>query len=155
MKRLESYNQAIDSVAREKRYLARLEGPSLEHSRNFMNHFISHHYPQYLAIKEEQVVGWCDVAPFGMTGFSHVGGLGMGVIESCRSQGIGRRLMELTLKHAKELSRLEKIQLEVFKGNRKGVAFYKKQGFQQEGCKIRARKLEGIYDDLLVMGKFL
>jgi len=51
--------------------------------------------------------------------------------------------------------RIEKIELQVYASNRPARALYRKFGFAQEGRRIRARKLDGKYDDGILMGKLL
>lgn len=50
---------------------------------------------------------------------------------------------------------LEKIELEVFASNAAAIRLYESAGFVQEGCKARARKLDGRYDDILPYGLVL
>jgi RimJ/RimL family protein N-acetyltransferase len=46
---------------------------------------------------------------------------------------------------------LERIELEVFASNTRAFALYEKLGFVTEGVKRRARKLDGQYDDNVLM----
>ena len=101
-----------------------------------------------------RIVGWCDITPRQRHGSEHVGTLGMGVVASCRGQGVGSRLLQHTLDAARKLG-LERIELEVFASNRDAIAFYERHGFQHEGRKTKARKLDGEYDDELMMAMML
>jgi len=101
------------------------------------------------------VIGWCDAAPYSYRGMNHVAVLGMGILPEYRKMGFGSKLLELTINHAKEINNIEKIELEVFKQNVGGVEFYKKHQFQIEGEKAKVRKIDGAYDNLYVMGRFL
>jgi ribosomal protein S18 acetylase RimI-like enzyme len=74
----------------------------------------------------------------------------MGVRRDLRRRGIGRRLIERTIICARERG-LERIELEVFASNSPAIKLYEDVGFVLEGVKRRARKIDGAYDDLIVM----
>ena len=63
-------------------------------------------------------------------------------------------LIEKTIEHAKAIG-LEKVELEVFESNKIAIGFYNKYGFKEEGLLIKSRKLDGKYDNVVVMGYFL
>ena len=50
---------------------------------------------------------------------------------------------------------LEKVELEVYASNRSAKALYEKLGFEVEGIRKRARKLDGAYEDVILMGLLL
>jgi ribosomal protein S18 acetylase RimI-like enzyme len=150
---IESYRQCLDSVARERKYLAFVEAPTIYSTRSFVLSNISKNVPQFIAIREDEVIGWCDILPNGMEGFMHCGRLGMGVQKEFRRQGIGRKLSEQTISEAREQG-LERIELEVLASNTPAISLYEKLGFQVEGVKKNARKLDGIFDDLVEMALF-
>lgn len=100
------------------------------------------------------MIGWCDVIPKSEEGMRHVGVLGMGIVGEHRSGGIGTRLLKKTLEEAAAFG-LEKVELEVFASNEAAVRLYIRSGFSTEGKRVRARKLDGSYDDILLMGLFL
>ncbi|MFP4013578.1 MAG: N-acetyltransferase family protein [Chitinispirillaceae bacterium] len=154
MRYVRSYNGAVDRVAREKKYLAATEGFALEQTESFLKMIVENRYPQFFALRGSEVIGWCDVIPKTAEGMRHVGVLGMGVVEKYRSGGIGTGLLDRTLKEAARYG-LEKVELEVFASNRAAVRLYARFGFETEGKRVRARKLHGRYDDILLMGLFL
>ncbi len=145
--------EALDSVARERRYLAKLEAPSLERMRDFIGHNIAQDHAQFVAAENERVVGWCDITP-GAHGEKHVGKLGMGVVKDYRGRRLGRKLLEATLAKARTKD-FEKIELQVYSSNSAGCALYRKFGFTEEGRRQRARLVDGIYDDILLLALFL
>jgi ribosomal protein S18 acetylase RimI-like enzyme len=151
---IESYHQCLDSVARERRYLAFLEAFPLEASREFVRTNIANDVPQFVAIKDGEVIGWCDISPLRFPGMTHCGRLGMGVRNGFRGLGIGEKLIRQTIAKAKEKG-LERIELEVFASNQPAIRLYEKVGFVVEGVKKKARKLDGIYDDILDMALFI
>src|SRR5262245_33037290 len=98
---IEGFRSAVDSVARERLFLALLEAPPLEDVREFVLTNIRCGNPQYVAMVNNNVVGWCDIIPGNRPVFRHNGVLGMGVIRKFRRQGIGTALIKATLDAAK------------------------------------------------------
>jgi ribosomal protein S18 acetylase RimI-like enzyme len=151
---IDGFYRCLDSVARERRYLAFTQAPPLESTRAFVLSNIAQKVPQLVALSEDDVVGWCDISPIKREGFTHCGTLGMGVRKGFRRLGIGRRLIERTIAEAKAMG-LERIELEVFASNMPAIRLYERTGFVVEGVKKRGRKLDGEYDDLVQMALFV
>jgi RimJ/RimL family protein N-acetyltransferase len=151
---IEGFHACLDAVCRERQYLGMVLGPPLAGTRDFCRFNIEHAVPQYVALDDGVVVGWCDITPNRREGFRHCGELGMGVRRDHRRQGIGKRLMIQTIARAREIG-LERVELQVFASNRAALALYEKQGFAIEGIKKRARKLDGAYDNVVCMALFL
>jgi ribosomal protein S18 acetylase RimI-like enzyme len=153
-KYIESYHKCVDLVARERRYLAFVQAPPLESTRQFVLSNIANDIPQFVALSGEEVIGWCDISLMRLEGFIHCGRLGMGVCDGYRRLGIGTRLFEQTIRKTKEKG-LERVELEVLASNIPAIRLYEKAGFVVEGVKKKARKLDGAYDDLVVMALFI
>ncbi len=152
--RIESLHRCLDSVARERLHLAFVEAPPLDTTRDFVLSNIARDVPQLVAVSGDEVVGWCDISPMNFEGFTHCGRLGMGVHEGYRKRGIGQRLVDQAIAKAKQQG-IERIELEVFASNHPAIRLYKKVGFEVEGVKKNARKLDGAYDDLVEMALFI
>ena len=73
----------------------------------------------------------------------HRASFGMSVKKDYWGKKIGSRLMERMLEYAQNLDGLEKIELEVFSDNERGVALYKKYGFEEEGRIKKAFLVDG------------
>jgi ribosomal protein S18 acetylase RimI-like enzyme len=155
---IESLHDCFDAVARERKYLARIQAPPLELVRQFALRSIENAAIRLVALSKEEsqirVVGWCDISPMEREGFTHRGTLGMGVHEDFRKRGIGTRLIDEAIGKAKEKG-LERIELEVFASNTPAITLYEKKGFVVEGVKKKARKLDGVYDDMIQMALFI
>lgn len=151
---IEGFHSCLDSVARERRHLAFVQAPPFESAREFVLSNIANNVPQLVALRGNDVVGWCDISPMKHEGFTHCGTLGMGVRKDFRRLGIGTRLLEQTIGEAKKLG-LERIELEVFASNTAAIRLYEKAGFLVEGVKKKARKLDGEHDDLVEMALFI
>lgn len=150
-----SYHEALKEVTSERFFLEMLEPPPLEKVTEYQTGLIEKNGPVCYAITtENKVVGWCDIFPSTNPRMLHRGSLGMGIIKDYRGQGFGRRLMEATLKQAKQFG-LEKVELSVYTTNVNAIALYKKIGFTEEGLIKKYRKLDGVYYDSLLMALFL
>jgi ribosomal protein S18 acetylase RimI-like enzyme len=144
------FHQCLDSVARERLYLGLVEAPGLDIVRESVRSNIAQDLPQFVAVEGNTVVGWCDISPKMLQGFTHCGRLGMGVYKTWRGTGIGKRLLMATLDKARE-KKLERVELEVWASNLPAIELYKKTGFAIEGVKKKGRKLDGVYDDVVCM----
>jgi ribosomal protein S18 acetylase RimI-like enzyme len=146
-----SFREVLDAVSRERRHLAFTEAPPLAGVLRYVSDHIRKNDVQVAAVRDGEVVGWCDVVRLEFPGFGHSGRLGMGVAEKHRGQGIGSALVEEALRRASE-NGLTRIELEVFASNEAAIRLYLKFGFVMEGRKIGARILDGKTDDVCVMG---
>jgi ribosomal protein S18 acetylase RimI-like enzyme len=147
----ESFNAVVDAVARERRYIGFVEGPSLESTREFVRGILGGAGVQLLAVKaNDVVVGWCDIVRNPHEGFRHVGRLGMGLLPDYRGRGLGRQLVARAVGAARQAG-IERVELEVFASNERAIALYRAFGFVTEGVKRRARKLDGQYEDNVFM----
>jgi ribosomal protein S18 acetylase RimI-like enzyme len=147
----ERFNAAVGTVARERRYIIFLDGPSLESTREFVRSIVGGAGVQMLAVgTTDAVVGWCDVMRNPHEGFRHVGHLGMAFLPGYRGRGFGRRIIAQTI-HAAHQIGIERVELEVFASNGRALAFYEAAGFVIEGIRKHARKLDGQYDDIVFM----
>ena len=145
-----SYHACLDTVAKERRYLAMPAARPLEQSRSWVTPHIQQSHPFFVAVTGAQVVGWCDITPHEGEWFSHRGRLGMGVHPDFRRCSIGTRLLRAALTHAQKIG-LERVELEVFASNHAARQLYERSGFAVEGTLRRARKFDGGYDDVVVM----
>ena len=145
------FHTVLDTVAREQRFLAFLEAPPLEQVRYFVLSNINEGYPQFVAVIDGQIAGWCDVIPNSRRAVqAHCGTLGMGLLPPFRGQGIGRKLMQRTLGAALEFG-LTRIELTVRETNVNAIALYRKFGFEAEGLHRRAVRIDGRYENLISM----
>lgn len=151
---IEGFHQCLDTVARERKYLLFVQAPPTSSVRSFVLSNIMAQNAQLVALDSGRVVGWCDVLPRQAEGFRHCGVLGIGVLPGYRSQGIGKRLLEETLAKAAQRA-LERVELDVYASNRPAISLYEKFGFEVEGVKKRARKIDGVYDDVVMMARAL
>ena len=103
-----------------------------------------------LAYLGEQCVGTARLVDLG-DGQSQVGR--MAVLANFRGQGIGKQLLQATLGRARDIG-FERVELEVYADNDRAITLYRDAGFVIEGYRHRARKLGGIYSDIITMATF-
>lgn len=60
---VEGFHACLDSVVREEKFLGQTQAPPLERIAEFVRANIRDDLPQYVAVLEGQVVGWCDALP--------------------------------------------------------------------------------------------
>jgi RimJ/RimL family protein N-acetyltransferase len=151
---INNFWSVLDSVARERDYLAFLEGPPMHTTKEFVLHNIKDNWPHLLALHNDQVIGWCDISSLDRPVFAHAGSLGMGVLKAYRGQGVGKALISSALQKAKEKG-LTRIELTVREKNTAATALYEKMGFEKEGIHKNAVRIDGIYEHHISMALLL
>ena len=147
---LQGFWECVSEVAKERKHLSFVEAPPIEMSRKWIERLIESDFPRFVATAGDDIVGWIDVAPLPRKMFSHVGHLGMGLLPDYRGQGVGKRMMEAALARSWEIG-LERVELEVYPSNAPAIHLYEKFGFQHEGRRRKAKKLDGVHEDILLM----
>lgn len=147
---LQGYWLALKSIIEERQYLASVQPPEFSCSQTFVRNNIQNKYPHYLALMDEDVIGWCDVIPFSRSAYSHSGLLGMGVIAKYRGLGIGEKLIRATLAKARQRG-LIRVELTVRENNTPAITLYKKIGFTEIGLKNKDLLIDGQYYNSLWM----
>jgi ribosomal protein S18 acetylase RimI-like enzyme len=146
----EGFHACLDSVARERHYLALVQAPPLEATKEFLRLDIEKDVIRKIATKRGEVIGWCDISPGRNEGFTHSARLAMGVCKKYRGVGIGKKLLREAIAEARKTG-LERIELEVYSSNIPALTLYEKHGFVREGVKVKGRKLDGVYEDIIEM----
>jgi len=146
----EGMRQVLDVVAREKKYLAFLQAPSVDETYAFYRNILANDFCQVIAVQDGVVVGWCDVLPTHGAARAHVGTLGIAVIPSLRGRGIGTKLIEAVISRAWEKG-LSRIELTVRIDNAKAKALYERFAFTVEGINRKAFLVDGEYFDTYFM----
>lgn len=147
---IEDFWSAVDNVARERRYLAFLEGPPFQSTKAFVLKQIKDKWPQWIALHQGKIVGWCDISPLDRPVFAHTGRLGIGILAPYRGNGIGKALIKSALEEARKKG-LTRIELTVRENNKPAIALYKNVGFVVEGLHRNAICIEGQYENHLSM----
>jgi RimJ/RimL family protein N-acetyltransferase len=147
---IEGFHRALDIVARERRYLAFLEGPPLEGTRAFALGHIKRGDPLFVAVAKGEVIGWCDITVKERPIYAHSGVLGMGLLPPFRGQGIGAGLIQQSLAAARTFG-FHRVELTVRENNTNAMELYRKVGFRIEGTLRDAVQVDGVYEDMILM----
>jgi len=147
---IESFHRALDTVARERKYLTLFEAPQLPQTREFVMENITSGNPQFVALEEGEVVGWCDIRRHFFPAHAHRGTLGMGIIPAYRGRGLGARLLNATLEAAFDAG-FVRVELNVHADNVQAIALYERVGFVREGVVRDAAFIDGEYRDAIAM----
>ena len=140
----DSYRDCLDSVAKERRYLAQVEALPIDRIRSFITNTVENDAAQYVAITHGNVVGWCDIFAHWAYALTHVGTLGMGIHSDYRHQGLGTRLIEATLSHALRMG-IYRVTLEARSDNTSAIRLYERVGFKHEATTKAALRFEGVF----------
>lgn len=147
---IEGFRDALDIVARERKYLIFLEAPPIEASLAYVRDNIAGGHPHMVAVVDGKVVGWCDIRRGSRDAEAHCGSLGMGIIPGYRDRGLGRRLITAVLDAARAAG-MHRVELNARVENSRAIALYEKVGFQHEGIARDAVKIDGRYFDSVKM----
>jgi RimJ/RimL family protein N-acetyltransferase len=150
----DAFYDCFAAICRERRFLALVEPPPKEQSFAFLEDARRHGMVQYVATAGARIVGWCDVVPHRWEGFRHGGRLGMGIARQFRGNGIGRRLLDATVRGARDAG-LSRVELEVFSSNTNAIHLYERYGFVREGLHRKGRIIDGHVEDVVMMGLLL
>lgn len=148
----ERLHDVFDSVCRERRFLAFTEAAPKEQTFEYYNSVISGGHSHFVAVREHQILGWCDVLPLFGQMRSHVDVLGMGVSATERGKGIGKALIQAAIAKATDQG-LSRIELTVHSENHVAQALYKSVGFMHEGTQRQGWRLDGQYFDVHYMAR--
>lgn len=149
-KDIEGFNAALGVVARERRYITFIDAPPLESTRSFVLDNIKNDYTQLVARDDGKIVGWCDITPSKRHAIAHIGTLGIGLLPEYRNRGLGRKLALAAIERA-QAAGLTRIELGVVAHNENAIALYKKLGFEMEGTRKKAHRMDGVYHDVHMM----
>jgi ribosomal protein S18 acetylase RimI-like enzyme len=146
------FREVLDSVARERRFLAYTEAPPVMEVRRFVLNNLKRGSPQFVALDAGRIVGWCDVVAKPRESLRHSGVLGMGVASTHRRLGVGRRLLAATLEAA-TAGGLSRIELIVRADNAPAIGLYRGFGFATEGELRDYIRIDGSAYDALMMAR--
>lgn len=149
-----SFHSCLDTVARERQYLAQIEALPLEKIESFVGESVANDAVQFVALDGVRVVGWADIFPEWPYAISHCGSLGMGVLPDYRHQGLGEALLRACIAKAK-VKGITRIELAARADNVPAIRLYEKLGFVREAVKRNGMRFDGVYFDTLQMSLLL
>ncbi len=146
----EIYNQGIED--RQATMETRLR------SEADMKAWLAERGARYRVVAAEQegaVVGWASLNPFSARDcYAGVADLSIYIQRERRGVGLGKLLLEAVLRLACELE-FHKIVLSALKRNEAGQSLYRAMQFREVGVYQRQGKLDGEWQDVLLMEKLL
>ena len=112
--------------------------------------------PILVAEEEGEVVGWLSLSDFydGRPAYHTTAEIGIYVREGHRSKGIGGRMMEETIRRAPDLG-IKTLTAGAFAGNEPSLGLFERFGFEKWAHFPRVAEIEGIEQDLVVLGRRL
>jgi RimJ/RimL family protein N-acetyltransferase len=144
----------LKEVAKEEVYLG-TERVTPQHRQRQLERLRDRKSLTIVAKVQGRIVGSLTLWQSGLKKMRHVRELGMLVIEGYREIGVGRALIDYSLKWARAQDEVEKVVLGVFSSNRRAFNLYKKFGFKVEGIIRKQHVLKGKYVDEIRMGRFV
>jgi RimJ/RimL family protein N-acetyltransferase len=102
------------------------------------------------ALSINNIVGYLCAEAYKNNRKNHVITIGMGVLESYCSRGIGNQLLIKLLSHAQEKN-LKRIEAYIADSNHRSINLVKKFGFVTEGIKRKSIYIDDTYQDEYVM----
>ncbi len=149
---LAGFHAALDSVAKERRYLPMLEAPSFVRTRRLVLDSLQAGAVHVVAVAAGEVIGWCDLRPKAAPTLRHSAVLGMGIVAAFRGRGIGSCMLTTTLELA--LARgICRAELIVRTDNAAAIRLYRRFGFADEGTCRRYLRVDGVDYDALLMAR--
>lgn len=149
---IQSFRDALDAVAKESGFLRRDHAPPIEAVSSFVQSNIENNNPQFVAVADDKIVGWCDIVRGEDLHDRHSGELGMGVVAEWRGRGIGRHLLLETVAAA-DAQNFLRIELSVHSDNANAIQLYRSFGFLEKGRKVKARLRDGVPVDVVLMAR--
>ncbi len=143
----ERLHNLFDSICRERRFLTFTEAAPKEQTFEYYGRVFSAGHVHLVAMRDDEVLGWCDILPLAGQMRSHVGILGIGIAASERGKGLGRKLILAAIAKATERG-LTRIELTVQSENHPARALYRSVGFVHEGTQRCGWRLDGQYFDV-------
>jgi RimJ/RimL family protein N-acetyltransferase len=148
--RIPGFHEALGAIIQESRMYAFLEAPPLEQLTEFVTGVLRDRDPQFVALSQDQVIGWCDVLRKPRPAMRHSGTLGIGVVKAHRRRGVGKALLQTALVAARERG-FTRIELFVRTDNVPAKRLYELFGFSAEGIVRRHLLVDDVYRDSYLM----
>ena len=138
----EQLHGLFDAVCKERRFLAFTEAGPKEQTFEYYRKVVSGGHAHFVALRNKEIVGWCDVLPIVGQMQAHVGVLGIGIAAAHRGKGIGKALIQAAINKAASRG-LSRIELTVHSENHVAQGLYRSLGFVHEGTQRQGWRLDG------------
>jgi L-amino acid N-acyltransferase YncA len=148
---LKGVMKAIRDVAEEKKYIvAESVAEQIDHQDVLLRHNEVGSRVFFVALIEEDVIGWAHLEAEKMDKLSHTAEVTFGVIEDYRGNGIGTQLFERVLEWSRSKG-YEKLYQSVPATNEEAIGFLKDEGCEVEATREGHYKIDGEYVDEVML----
>lgn len=126
---------------------------SAEQEREFIESALNRNNALFLVAEVDgKIVGNLHFSGGQRPKVTHTGDFGISVLKKYWGNGIGEELIRRLIRWSKDSKVIRKLNLCVRTDNTRGMALYKKMGFEEEGKERRAFFVDGKFYDSLLMG---
>lgn len=109
----------------------------------------------FIASYEDHPIGYIKLKIDSEIRRKHKGVISIAVDKNYHGKGVGSKLFEAIIDLSKNWLMLKKLELTVLKNNEKAIALYERFGFELEGVLKKDTVVNGIYEDVVFMGRLL
>jgi len=108
-----------------------------------------------IAEQNREIIGFLTCEGGRRKKIAHVADIGMSVRQDWHRRGVGTAMLEYAESWARSTGKIRKLTLNVFEHNIAAVRLYEKHGFVVEGRLLGQIELDGTFQDLFLMAKYL
>lgn len=106
----------------------------------------------FIAVEDDNIVGYLGVSRSRLSKTAQTAKFTIGVLNDCKQQGIATQLIEFAENWAKEKG-IRRLELTVVTENKPAVSLFEKTGFEKEGTRKNAVRINGEFYDEYFMAK--
>lgn len=143
------YNQTIPGH----QITADLKPVTVEQRRSWFLEHSADHYPLWVVLQADQVVGWMSFSPFyGREAYAKTTEVSIYLDRNVQGQGLGSQVLEMIPDQVKKLG-LTAVLAYIFSSNIPSIKLFKKFGYEQWGFLPAVAELDHRPNDLVILGK--
>ncbi|WP_048000773.1 GNAT family N-acetyltransferase [Lactiplantibacillus herbarum] len=146
---LDIYNQTIPSH----QVTADLKPVTVEQRRPWFLSHTAEHYPMWVVMQDEMVVGWLSLSPFyGRAAYEKTAEVSVYLDRSVQGQGIGSQVLEMIPAQLPAIG-LTTVVAYIFSSNLPSIKLFEKFGYEQWGFLPAVAEFNGRTNDLVILGQ--
>ena len=143
------YNQTIPGH----QVTADLKPVTVEQRRSWFLEHSADHYPLWVVLQADQVVGWMSFSPFyGRAAYAKTTEISIYLDRNVQGQGLGSQVLEMVPVQVQKLG-LTAVLAYIFSSNMPSIKLFKKFGYEQWGFLPAVAELDHRPNDLVILGK--
>jgi len=146
---LDIYNQTIPSH----QVTADLKPVTVDQRRTWFLSHTAEHYPMWVVMQNEVVVGWLSLSPFyGRAAYAKTAEVSVYLDRSVQGQGIGSQVLAMIPAQLPAVG-LTTVVAYIFSSNLPSIKLFEKFGYSQWGFLPAVAEFEGRTNDLVILGQ--